>query len=60
VREVLVDRNALASRLHALRSAEGDSAVYVGADKKIGYGELMEIVGRIKESGYDRVSLVQP
>jgi biopolymer transport protein TolR len=32
--------------------------VYVRADTKIAYGKVMEILGRVGQSGYGRVSLL--
>jgi biopolymer transport protein TolR len=53
-----VNRDSLVPRLQALRAAEGDAVVYVRADKKSTYGEVMDLLGRVGESGYARVSLL--
>ena len=45
-------------RLRELRATEGDSVVYVRADKKSSYGDVMDVLGRVGESGYGRVSLL--
>ncbi len=58
VRDEQVSRNALVGRLQALRAAEGDTVVYVRADKRSPYGEVMELLGRVGEGGYPRVSLL--
>jgi biopolymer transport protein TolR len=58
IREEQVSRDTLVPKLTALRSAEGDMVVYVRADKTRAYGEVMEILGRVGESGYARVSLL--
>jgi biopolymer transport protein TolR len=58
IRDEAVDRSNLVNRLIALRSQEGDTVVYVRADRKIPYGEVMEILGRVGETGYQRVSLL--
>jgi len=58
IRDEQVDRNNLVNRLVSLRSQEGDTVVYVRADRKIPYGEVMEILGRVGETGYARVSLL--
>ncbi|ODR98171.1 protein TolR [Methyloceanibacter superfactus] len=58
VREEQVDDTTLVPTLIALRQAEGDTVVYVRGDKKRPYGEVMEILGRVGESGYSRVSLL--
>jgi biopolymer transport protein TolR len=58
IREEQVNRDSLVPRLQALRAAEGDAVVYVRADKKSTYGEVMDLLGRVGESGYARVSLL--
>ena len=58
IRDEQVDRSNLVSRLMSLRSQEGDNVVYVRADRKIPYGDDMEILGRVGETGYQRVSLL--
>jgi biopolymer transport protein TolR len=58
IRDEQVDRNNLVNRLMAMRSDEGDTVVYVRADRTIPYGEVMEILGRVGETGYQRVSLL--
>ncbi len=58
IREEQVTRDTLVPKLTALRSTEGDMVVYVRADKSRAYGEVMEILGRVGESGYPRVSLL--
>ena len=58
IRDEQVDRSNLVSRLMSLRSQEGDNVVYVRADRKSPYGDVMEILGRVGETGYQRVSLL--
>jgi biopolymer transport protein ExbD len=58
IRDERVDAASLISRLSALRTAEGDTVVYVRADKKIPYGEVMGLLGRLGASGYQRISLL--
>ena len=58
IRDEQVSQDSLIPKLRALRSAEGDAVVYVRADKKRSYGEVMEILGRVGQSGYARVSLL--
>lgn len=58
VREEQVSANGLVPRLRELRAAEGDTVVYVRADKKSNYGDVMDVLGRVGESGYGRVSLL--
>jgi biopolymer transport protein TolR len=58
IREEQVSRETLVPRLQALRASEGDLVVYVRADKSSAYGDVMDILGRVGESGYARVSLL--
>ncbi len=58
IRDEQVTRATLVPRLQQLRAAEGDTVVYVRADKKNPYGEVMEILGRVGEVGYQRISLL--
>ena len=59
IRDEQVTRQTLVSRLMAIKSQEGgEGIVYVRADKKIAYGDVMEILGRVGESGFARVSLL--
>lgn len=58
IREEQVTLTTLIPRLQALRGAEGDAVVYVRADKSRPYGEVMDVLGRVGQSGYARVSLL--
>ncbi len=58
IRDERVDAASLVPRLAAIRASQGDAVVYVRADKKIAYGEVMELLGRIGASGYRRISLL--
>ena len=58
VREDQVSAETLVPTLVALRSTEGDAVVYVRADKNRAYGEVMDLLGRVGQSGYPRVSLL--
>ena len=58
VRDAQVPRPELVTYLSGIKAAEGDGVVYVRADKKIAYGDVMEILGRVGDAGYARVSLL--
>jgi len=58
IRDEFVSREGLVPRLQQIHAAEGDAVVYVRADKKNAYGDVMEILGRVGEGGYGRVSLL--
>lgn len=58
IRDERVNAASLVHRLAALRASQGDAVVYVRADKKIAYGDVMDLLGRISTSGYQRISLL--
>jgi biopolymer transport protein TolR len=58
IRNDFVTRDALVERLRAIRLAEGDAVVYVRADKKNPYGDVMDLLGQVGQSGFARVSLL--
>ncbi|MEG6507572.1 biopolymer transporter ExbD [Methyloligella sp. 2.7D] len=58
IREDQVTEAQLIPRLQAIRAQEGDTVVYVRADKSAVYGKVMDILGLVGKSGYGRVSLL--
>jgi len=58
VRDEFVTREELIPKLTALKGSEGDSVVYVRADSKLAYGDVMQILGQVGEAGFARVSLL--
>ncbi len=58
IREEAVSAAGLVPRLMALKAEEGDTVVYVRADKSRPYGDVMDVLARVGESGYQRVSLL--
>ena len=58
IRDEFVDRSSLIPRLRELRAGEGDAVVYVRGDTKAAYGDVMELLTLVGESGYARVSLL--
>jgi biopolymer transport protein TolR len=58
IRDEQVAPEAFSARLASLRAQEGDAVVYVRADKKNSYGGVMELLSRVGEGGYQRVSLL--
>ena len=58
IRDEHVEGDAFVVRLASLRAAEGDAVVYVRADKSNSYGAVMELLSRVGEGGYQRVSLL--
>ncbi|NJM54917.1 MAG: biopolymer transporter ExbD [Verrucomicrobiae bacterium] len=58
VRDEFIARSEIVERLRAIRAVEGDTVVYVRADKMQAYGEVMDVLGKVGEAGYGRVSLL--
>ena len=58
IRDEFITREQLIPRLTAMRGSEGDVVVYVRADSKLAYGDVMQILGQVGEAGYARVSLL--
>lgn len=58
IRDEEVSPDRLVSKLIEMRHTEGETVVYVRADKNSAYGDVMAILGRVGESGYGRVSLL--
>jgi biopolymer transport protein ExbD len=58
IRNDFIDRTQLVDRLRAMRATEGDAVIYVRGDKKVAYGDVMDLLGLVGQSGYARVSLL--
>ena len=56
--EIKIDE--LVPKLQAITSARGgsDERIYVRGDKKVDYGTVMRVMGRLSAAGYRRVALV--
>jgi len=55
-----IDVNNLIPKLQAVAQARGgtDARVYVRGDKKVDYGTMMRVMGRLSAAGFHRVALV--
>jgi len=56
-----IQLDALIPKLKAIIDARGgnaDSLIYVRGDKKVDYGTMMRVMGRISGAGYHKVALV--
>jgi biopolymer transport protein TolR len=45
-------------RLVAITSAKADTRIYVRGDRKVNYGRIMEVMGRVNSAGFTRVALI--
>jgi biopolymer transport protein TolR len=55
-----ISADELVPKLKAITDARGgmDERVYVRGDKKVDYGTMMRVMGRLSAAGYHRVALV--
>ncbi len=56
--EVAVKRVELAHALDAMPDAGKDRRIFLRADRAVPYGELMDVLERLRLGGYNRVALV--
>jgi biopolymer transport protein TolR len=56
--EVALDE--LIAKLQAVAQARGgnEARIYVRGDKRVGYGTMMQVMGRLSSAGFHRVALV--
>jgi biopolymer transport protein TolR len=48
----------LVPKLQAISQASTDQRIYVRGDRKVDYGTVMKVMGRLSAAGYRRVALV--
>jgi biopolymer transport protein TolR len=55
-----IDVDNLIAKLEAIAEARGgtDARIYVRGDKKVDYGTMMKVMGRLSAAGFHRVALV--
>ncbi len=55
-----IDADNLVPKLQAIAQARGgtDARIYVRGDKKVDYGTMMKVMGRLSAAGFHRVALV--
>ena len=58
IRDEFIGKEDLIPRLQSIRASEGDAVVYVRADTKLPYGDVMLMLGQVGEAGFSRVSLL--
>ena len=60
LQEAEIDVNDLVPKLKAVAEARGgtEARVYVRGDKKVDYGTVMRVMGRLNAAGFSRVALV--
>jgi len=55
-----IDVDALVAKLQAIAQTRGgtDARIYVRGDKRVDYGTMMKVMGRLSGAGFHRVALV--
>ena len=53
-----VDANKLTTRVKAVLRHRRDSTVYVKGDRNVPYGQVVEVMALLKQSGVEHVGLV--
>jgi biopolymer transport protein TolR len=55
-----IDVDELVAKLKAITEAKGglDERIYVRGDRKVDYGTVMRVMGRLSAAGFRRVALV--
>jgi biopolymer transport protein TolR len=51
-------REQLTEKLHAIATARPDRQLYVRADQTVPYGQVMQVMGAVRDAGLVRVGLV--
>ena len=58
VGDASVTADGLAAALQQAAGAAADGPVFVRADKDVGYGDLMDVLNRLRDAGFTKVALV--
>ena len=58
VGEQAVDRASLSGTLQQATQGDAGARIFVRADRRVSYGDLMDLLNQVRASGYRRVSLV--
>jgi biopolymer transport protein TolR len=53
-----IEAEELVPRLEAVASANPETRVFVRGDREIPYGEVVAVMGRIQEAGFNHVALI--
>lgn len=58
IQETPVEMKSLAPKLAQITNQNTEARIYVRGDRKVKYGEVMQVMGQITEAGYSKVALV--
>jgi biopolymer transport protein ExbD len=54
----IVNREGLRSRLEAATAGDKETRIFLRADKAVPYGELMEVMNALRDTGFLKIALV--
>lgn len=58
LQDTKVTEKELVAKLDAITSEKRDTRIFVQADKRLGYGDVMRIVGNLGGAGFTKVALM--
>lgn len=58
IQETPVEMGALIGRLQAVTKANPEARIYVRGDSQINYGTVMEVLGLLHSSGFNKAALI--
>jgi biopolymer transport protein ExbD len=58
VGEAVTSRDAVAAALDAATAGSKEERIFLRADKAVSYGDLMEVMNLLRDSGYLKIALV--
>jgi TonB system transport protein ExbD (group 1) len=58
VGETIIARDGLAAALDAATGSRKDDVIFIRADKSEAYGDLMDVMNRLRDAGYQKLALV--
>ena len=58
LQDVMIEPDQLIARLRAISEANPGLRIFVRGDRTVPYGEVVELMGRVQASGFERVALV--
>lgn len=58
LQETKIPLKDLITKLRAVTKEKKDTRIFVRGDRKVDYGKVMEVMGALQASGFDKVALV--
>ena len=58
LQDTKITRDQLVPRLEAITQRKKDTRIFVRGDRKIAYGQVMEVMGMVNLAGFTRVALI--